>query len=140
MRILSILLIIIGLCINPSGNISAENQENTAAYKLAAFHTRTLDPHEALTRSVTPASALIYEFEGIFSSLKNRCLNSEDDIADTIVRAWQLMQARGYDLSVLQIAHALATNARDVSLFGPGKVNFRKTSGWWTSQRKPRNK
>lgn len=140
MRILLILLILIGLSINPPQSVGAENQEDTVAYKLASFYTRTLDSHAALTRSVEPTSASVLEFEWVLGNLKNRCLNSEEDIADTIIQAWQLMQERGYDLSVLEIAHALATNAGDVSRFGPGKVDFRKTSGWWTSQRKPKNR
>ena len=63
-------------------------------------HTRIIDPESALlNQAVQPSRATITEFYWIMESLRNRCINPENAIADTILETWQMVRSKGYDLS-----------------------------------------
>ena len=138
-KILFILLISIGLWIHPS--LWAEDSGQEIAYQLASIHTRSLQPEKILMNSSTdPDNATVSEFKWLFDSLKNRCINSDQQIVTTIISAWKLVRNRGYDMSLLETTRALTDCALNKRLFSNGKVDFEKTSGYWTSHYKPEKK
>ena len=114
---------------------SAEEVEDTIAYKLAVIHSKAIDPESALlNQSVQPSRTTITEFFWIMESLRNRCINPENAIADTIMETWQMVKSKGYNISLLEISRQLSQTARNHSLFGDEKVNFRMTTGYWIKQ------
>ena len=93
-----------------------------------------------LNSSFEPERATITEFEWLIDTLKNRCVNSEKAIVDTILSAWKLIKNRGYDISLLEITRALTKNAADTTRFGNKKIDFVKTSGLWTARYKQKSR
>ena len=113
----------------------AQEVEDTIAYKLSVIHTKAIDPESALlNQSVQPSRATISEFYWIMESLRNRCINPENAIADTIVETWKMVRSQGYAVSLLEIARQLSQTARNHYLFGDEKVNFRMTTAYWVKQ------
>ena len=111
--------------------------EETFAYKLALFHTRDSNPEEALINSsLMPERATVTEFQWLMDSLKNRCRNSEQAIADTLLQVWQYLKKRGLRHSLLDISRSLNKFSQDRTLFGAGKVDFRTVANRWILQNK----
>ncbi|MFH1360125.1 MAG: hypothetical protein ABIJ41_03705 [Candidatus Omnitrophota bacterium] len=137
MKIFLNLFICIWLCIFCHAPLSrAQEVQDTIAYKLAKIHTANENIQDVfLKNKIEPAPAIIAEFQWILSSLRNRCFNPENAIADTIMEAWQIMRNWGYtDMTLLDIARDLSQVANNKVLFGFGKVNFRTTTNFWLSQ------
>ena len=136
-----ILLGIIWLCVSwQSYGYCFSDPKEALAYKLAALHVRSTSENTIiLDSSLEPDSATVAEFQWLLDSLKNRCLNPETEIADTIISCWRLIRNRGYQLTLLEIARALVKNTRDAKLFGNAKVDFKKASGYWTSKFEQKN-
>ena len=120
------------------GWVSAEESqslEDTIGYKLAIIHTQASDPESAvLGQPPKPSRETINKFLTLVEILRNRCSNSDTEIADTIVGAWKLLQKHGYHLSLLQLTEELTTFARNRVLFGDDKVDFKQVAGTWLSQ------
>ena len=121
--------------------LRAEDLSEDFAYKLAVIHTQTADPENALlSETVAPSEAVVTEFHWIMETLKNRCLNPETAIADTIIATWQKAKKIGYNKSLLELSRELSITARNYKLFGEEKVNFRMTSSYWLKQLADRTK
>ena len=113
----------------------AEDLKETIPYKLAILHIRYTDPEAALPdKSVEPSSALVSEFQWILEGLRNRCINPETAIADSIVETWQYVRAKGYGIPLLEIARQLSQVARNRILFGEQRVNFRMITAYWRKE------
>ena len=139
MKKLFILLVIIGLCVLAvQASAAAKNTKETLAYKIAVLHTRAVNPEQLFSNTpIEPSDATIAEFQWILAELAQRCSNTKEEIASTIVSAWELIKNRGYEHTLLDTARALSSYARNTTLFGDEKVDFRKTSGAWTSTHMP---
>ena len=113
----------------------AEDIKETISYKLAVLHSKDLDPDSALfNQPIEPSRAVISEFHWILEGLKNRCINPENAIADTIVETWKFVKSQGYKATLLDISRQLSQTARNHVLFGDEKVNFRMTTAYWIKQ------
>ena len=113
----------------------AEDIKDTIAYKLSILHTKDQDPEAAMmNQAIEPSRATLTEFHWIVEALKNRCKNSETEIADSIVQTWQYVKSKGYAISLLDIARDLSASARNKLLFGDQKVDFRRTTSYWIAQ------
>ena len=110
----------------------------TPAYGLALLQKQSEDPDNILSLTpVEPDRATLTEFHWILQALENRSLESQDQIAATILDAWQLIHSRGYAESLLDVARALSSYARNTALFGAEKVAFSAIAGLWASTHKP---
>ena len=108
--------------------------EDTFAYKLAVLHIKNEYPQKVLLEGkIEPPTSVIYEFQWILDGMKNRCNNTEEEIASTIVNTWVSVRPHK-DINILETARALSLTARNQSLFGTEKVNFRLTSKYWLAQ------
>ena len=126
-------------CISPLSislpTVYAEEAQDKLEYKLAVLNAKAEDPQSALLNAaVEPNEAMVSEFHWILDGLKNRCLNPETTIADTMVQIWQTVKGRGARLSLLETARELSQTARNRVLFGDERVNFRMTSAYWLNQ------
>jgi hypothetical protein len=122
------------------GPISAMAQEDTIAYKLATLNIKAENPeNQLLGKPRKPEAAMVSEFQWILDTLKNRCLNPETAIADTLVETWttanQLLNPQGKSLSLLDTSRQLLAVTRNTKIFGTKKVNFRMTSRYWLQQK-----
>ncbi len=109
--------------------------EDTIAYKIAILHIRAERAEEMLLKnSLEPPSAVVSEFQWILDTLKQRCINPETAIADTIVETWTALRPYDPDRTLLEVARALSLTARNTVLFGVEKVNFRMTSKYWLAR------
>ena len=120
-------------------SLATENK-TSVAYKLAALYTESENPDQAfLKKPVKPMEAVVSEFQWILDSLKNRCLNPESAIADTIVETWNTLKKSEKPLTLLQTARELQNATKNTNLLGTKKVNFRMTSkSWLKNKLKPR--
>lgn len=117
------------LCFSPS--ILAEDIRKTFAYKLAVLHIQELDPN---SYAAEPDRAMVGEFYVIMETLKKRCINSESDMADTIVTTSKFVKKSGYSMPLLTVAKELTKTAQNKMMFGDQKVDFRTTSSFWIQQ------
>ena len=123
-------ILLTALCLTIfSTSARAEDLTEAIVCKLASLHSQGVNPMVA-----TPDRATIVQFYGILQALKERCTNTETDIADTIVETWKLFQSNGYKLTLLDVTQQLTTTAMNKVVFGDDKVDFRTTSGYWISQ------
>lgn len=114
--------------------------KDTIAYKLAVLYTKNENPTNVLlNKSIAPAPTTVAEFEWIIDSFKNRCLNPENAIADTIMESWsnanKFLNTKGESISLLQTARELLVITKNTKLFGTEKVNLRMTSRYWLEQK-----
>ena len=138
-RIISIIFVFIWL--QSQYLLFAGETHHEIAYKLASVHTHALNPDKALFNSdAAPNNETVSQFEWLMDSMRNRCVNSDQQIVTTLMSAWNLVRSRGYNISLLETLQALTTNALNKNLFGFQKVDFEKTSGYWTSHFKPEKK
>lgn len=108
------------------------DQRSTIAYKLAQFQVNQEHPEESLRQEkVIPETALVSEFQWILDSLRNRCLNPETAIADTIIETWEILKKNGRQMSVLQVARELNQTAQNAFRSEKQKINFRMSSRYW---------
>jgi hypothetical protein len=113
----------------------AQDVKSTIAYKLAAMHTKNLTPFKSfINKDIEPPSSLVSEFQWIMDELKARCINPENAVADTIVETWMTFRKVSPAVSLLDTARELSKNAKNTTLFGNEKVNFRMTSKYWLAQ------
>ncbi len=117
----------------------AQDNAKTYAYRLSLMHSRYLYPEEAmLDEFLEPPRSTIAEFEWILQTLKNRCVNSEKEIADNIVEAWRITRQWDHlSLTLLDTARQLMLTTKNINLFGPHKINFRSTTSYWLIQNQP---
>ncbi len=102
---------------------------------MALMHYRAEHAQEALLKKdLEPPQSIISEFQWILDTLKHRSLNSDKEIADTIVFSWMKIKNQDRQWTLLKTARALALNARNMALFGRQKVDFRITSQYWLAQ------
>lgn len=128
-------LAVMSLWILPQNGLALEK---STAYQLALMHTQAMNPDKVILEgNVRPKDSTVAEFQWLLDSVKNRCINSEESIVYTAVSAWKLVKSRGYPMTLLETFRALTQNAQNKSLFGPNKIDFEKTSGYWTSHFKP---
>ena len=133
---LSTLMVLMGSLFLVSLSVSGGTEE-TLAYKLALLYTRHLNPEEALVNpSLAPERATLAEFQWLLDSLKNRCLDSENTIANTTIQTWQYLRKRGHKLTLLDILRSLNKFSQDMPLFGSGKVSFRAVANRWILENK----
>ena len=119
----------------------AQDLPEDFSYKLAVIHVKAADPENALLNpSAKPNQSIVTEFHWIMETLKNRCLNPETAIADTLIETWQRAKNIGYTGSLLQISRELSVDARNYKRSSDEKVNFRMTSAHWLSQLQARMK
>ena len=116
------------------GMVRAENLQDTIGYKLAVIHTQATEPQNAMMNQVNPSRETVSKFLTLIKILQTRCINPENEIADTIVGTWKLLQKNGYPLPLLQVAEELTTFAGNRVAFGDDKVDFKMTSAVWLSQ------
>ena len=110
----------------------SRDAEETFAYKLALLYTRHLNPEEAIVNpSLVPERAILTEFQWLMDSLKNRCLDSENAIANTAIQTWQYLKKHGRKFTLLDILRSLNKSSQETTLFGTGKVNFRAVANRW---------
>ncbi len=116
----------------------AKNIEDTIAYKLAILQTKDIDPEGALLKkAIEPERATVTEFHWILETLRNRCINPETAIADTIVQTWGFVKQKGMRVTLLDVARELSQAASNRVLFGDKKVNFRMTTAYWINEKFP---
>lgn len=109
--------------------------KGTFAYKMAMMHYRSQHAEEALlNQDLEPPQSIISEFQWIMDTVKHRSLNTETEIADTIVLSWMKIHNIDPEWTLLKTARALSQNARNIPLFGREKVDFRITSQYWLGQ------
>jgi hypothetical protein len=138
---LKLIFLFITLCLATSA-WAVDPVQDSIAYKLAWMHMRDIDPQSAFLKGkVDVPQAILSEFQWLIDSLKQRCLNPENAIADTIRETWLTLKYNGIDMSILDITRELSLSARNTNTFGEKKVNFRITSRYWLTQklRDPRN-
>jgi len=129
-----ILLFILALTSLACSTVAVADQEESFAYKLAVLYVKNQNPEKVLLEGdIEPAPSIIYEFQWILDSMKNRCINNEETIAATIVEIWHKAQVHK-DINILETARTLSLNAKNTVLFGTKKVNFRLTSHYWLVQ------
>src|SRR3989338_5056247 len=113
----------------------AERLEESIPYKLAFLHTKALNPESVLlNKKLTPDSATLTEFQWLLQGLKNRCINPETAIADTIMETWQQIQKRKGRITLLELTRDLSQTAHNTTLFETAKVNFRMTTSYWLAK------
>ena len=119
----------------------AADVEDTIYYKLAFFHTKDLDPGCSFLKGpVEPDKATIAEFKWILGTLKNRCFESKNSIANTLMEAWHITKSwENQKISLLELARILTRVAGNRLLFGQSKVSFRATTNFWLSQNMPKS-
>lgn len=138
MRKIIISFLSIAVVLSGAFPVTAEEPNNTIAYKLAVIHTRTVNPDQILLKNQEPPNSVISEFQWILDTIYQRSVNSMDDIATILVEAWQMVKKRGYrDATLLETAHTLSDFTRNNNLFGNGKVNFEKTTEYWILAYRP---
>ena len=134
MKTLHTLFLLFLLAFLVSSSVAA-GLDDRAPYKLALLHTKNEDPESVLLkRKIEPSGAVISEFEWILQSLRNRCLETEDSLAGTIVETWYVTKQRSARISLLEIARALSQMSQNTNLFGRGKVSFRAVSKYWLAK------
>ncbi len=109
--------------------------EEGIPYKLALLHAKNEDPEKVLlNRKVEPSASVEAEFKWILQGLQNRCVDTENSLANTIVETWYITRHNGGKMTLLEIARALSQVSQNTNLFGQGKINFRLVSKYWLAK------
>ena len=107
----------------------AASSKESVSYRLAALHTKSIDPIKALTSgSVDPSSATLREFDWIMDTLKDHCKNPEAAIGEIVVETWRQLQRNGSKQSLLDVARKLNWVVKNSGFYGKTKVNFEVVS------------